>query len=182
MANRETLKELQARLAQRLQHAQSPGMALTWLAATAGSKNYLFPLRQSGEILSAPQLRPVPRTKAWFLGVVNVRGSLFGTVDLAQFAGQFKFQDDPLAAPSDAPTLHAPSVVTFHAALEVNCALQISALAGLRSAESFSSSAPAPSGAPGYFGQRYVDKEARGWQEINLHALSHSPEFLDISA
>ena len=104
MASRETLKELQARLAQRLQHARSSNIALTWLAVTAGHRNYLFPLRQSGEILPAPQLRPVPRTKAWFLGVVNVRGSLYGTVDLAQFVGQFQGQEADLTTylPSDA--------------------------------------------------------------------------------
>ena len=179
MANRETLKELQARLAQRLQPAQSPAMALTWLAAIAGSKNYLLPLRQSGEILSAPQVRPVPRTKTWFLGVVNVRGSLFGTVDLAQFAGRFHAQDEKVSTEF---SLHAPSVVTFHTALEANCALQVSALAGLRSADSFSRTSPAPTDAPGYFGQQYFDEEARGWQEINLHALSLSSEFLNICA
>ena len=182
MATRETLKELQARLVQRLQSARSTNIALTWLAVTADSGNYMFPLRQSGEILTAPQLRPVPRTKPWFLGVVNVRGSLFGTVDLAEFVATL---GSPLSDPSKVRAVaaaQAPNVVTFHPALEVNCALQINALAGLRSAESFTSSVPAPDGAPGYFGNQFFDNDAKRWQEIDLQALSQTPEFLNISA
>jgi len=182
MASRETLKELQARLAQRLQEARSSNISLTWLAVTAGSGNYMFPLRQSGEILTAPHLRSVPRTKSWFLGVVNVRGSLFGTVDLAEFIAKFSAQGTKPDASGPVAATQAPSVVTFHPALEVNCALQISALAGLRSAESFTSSAPASEGAPGYFGNQFFDSDARRWQEIDLQSLSQAPEFLNISA
>ena len=181
MATRETLKELQARLSQRLQHARSSNIALTWLAVTSGSEHFLVPLRQSGEILPAPLVRTVPRTKDWFLGVVNVRGSLFGTVDLALFVSHFyRNKSNPNANPT-ANELQPPSVVTFHPALETNCALQVDALVGLRSADSFTSSASAPDGAPAYFGNQFFDNEARCWQEINLQDLSQMPEFLNIS-
>lgn len=182
MAQHESLKELQIRLGQRLQQAQSTDVALTWLAAVAGSKNYLLPLRQSGEILSAPQVCTVPRTKPWFLGVVNVRGSLFGTIDLALFDGYFHHQGDEASTSSAVPVLHTPSVVIFHPALEVNCALQVSALAGLRSLESFANSTPAPSGSPVFFGEQFIDAKAISWQEIKLHELSRTPEFLNIRA
>jgi len=182
MSNRETLKEMQARLAQRLEQARSSNIALTWLAVTAGARNYLFPLRQSGEILPAPQLRPVPRTKPWFLGVVNVRGSLFGTVDLANFVAHSNGQKSSPAASLKNNAAQAPSVITFHPAMEMNCALQIDALAGLRSAESFQSSKAAPLGAHGYLGNQFFDAEAQCWQEINLQALSQTSEFLNISA
>jgi len=182
MAKRESLKELQTRLAQRLQQSQTSDTGLTWLAAIAGPKNYLFPLRQSGEILPAPTLRPVPRTKPWFLGVVNVRGSLFGTIDLALFDAHFHLKTPTATAGPNSSVPQTPSVVTFHHALEVNCALQVSAIAGLRSPESFASSAPAPPGSPGFFGAQFLDGESRSWQEVKLYELSRTPEFLNISA
>lgn len=181
MATRETLKDLQARLATRLDKARSTNIALTWLAVTAGSMHYLFPLRQSGEILPSPQLRAVPRTKNWFLGVVNVRGSLFGTVDLADFVAQFYWRDPKPYSNSAVDESQAPSIVTFHPALEVNCALQVSALSGLRSADSFTSAVPALTGAPRYFGNQFFDAQNVCWQEINLQELSQTPEFLNIS-
>jgi len=182
MEKRETLKELQARLAHRLQQARTSSVALAWLAVTAGTENYLFPLRQSGEILPAPQLRPVPRTKPWFLGVVNVRGSLFGTVDLAKFVEFSNGQLNRISARRLIHEAQAPSVVTFHPAVEVNCALRVSALTGLRAADSFDSSAGAPKGAPAYFGNQFLDAEGNRWQEINLQVLAQSPDFLNISA
>ena len=66
--------------------------------------------------------------------------------------------------------------------LDINCALLIDRLAGLRSADAFvASSARAPE-APDFFGNRYTDAEGAHWQEINLQALSLQPQFLSISA
>eukprot|EP01031_Cornospumella_fuschlensis_P004273 gene4273-5341_t len=50
MANRQALRELQTRLADRLQIARTQGVAASWLAVEAGGKNYLFPMAQAGEI------------------------------------------------------------------------------------------------------------------------------------
>jgi twitching motility protein PilI len=66
--------------------------------------------------------------------------------------------------------------------LDVNCALLVDALAGLRGADAFASSAPAAVDAPSYFGNQFVDPAGEHWQEINLRTLSHSPQFLSISA
>jgi twitching motility protein PilI len=71
--------------------------------------------------------------------------------------------------------------VTFNAALEVNCALQVDALLGLRGADDFVSSAAAQVDGPDYFGSQFVDAAGAKWQEINLRTLSQSPSFLSIS-
>lgn len=39
------------------------------------------------EILSLPAITPVPGGQSWMLGLINVRGSLMGVVDLKQFLG-----------------------------------------------------------------------------------------------
>jgi twitching motility protein PilI len=176
MANREALRELQSRLASRLQAARTEGVQASWLAVESAGRKYLFPLAQSGEIFpfSAPQ--PVPYTQAWFLGVSNLRGGLFGVVDLASYvAGRAPVQR------SDAGRAES-RLVALNSLLEVNCALLIDRLAGLRNVDAFSSSSDAPTGSPDYFGSTYTDANGAHWQEINLQALAQQPQFLSISA
>ncbi len=176
MANREALRELQSRLASRLQAARTEGVQASWLAVESAGARYLFPLAQSGEIFPFASPQPVPYTQAWFLGVSNLRGGLYGVVDLASFvAGRAPH------ARSDA--IRAESrLVALNAAMEVNCALLIDRLAGLRNLDAFTASAKPPEGSPDYFGSGYTDASGAYWQELNLQALSQQPQFLSISA
>lgn len=176
MANREALRELQTRLASRLQAARSEGVSASWLAVIAGDENYLFPLVQSGEIFPLANIQVVPYSRQWFLGVVNLRGGLYGVVDLASFLG------DGAVRTRTEQALSESSVVTFNAALEINCALMVDGLAGLRKAEAFSSVVAPPVGSPVCFGNRFTDLNGAHWQEINLRSLAQTPEFLSISA
>jgi len=143
----------------------------------AGGHNYLLPLGQSGEIVALTNLQPVPYSKAWFKGVVNIRGGLYGVVDLAGFVGA-----NGGTAPASAPLTAEASVVTLNALLEVNCALQVDNLAGLRGSDAFRSTTPAAVDMPGYFGNSFIDSEGSTWQEINLRALTQFPAFLSIGA
>jgi twitching motility protein PilI len=178
MAKREALRELQVRLAKRLQAAQSEGMSVDWLAVKAGGHNYLLPLGQSGEIVGLSPVQPVPYTKAWFKGVLNIRGSLFGVVDLAAFVAAC---GGPAVVPALAGVQSTQaSVVTLNSTLEVNCALQVDSLAGLRGSDAFVSRTPASLDAPDYFGNCLVDAEGLHWQEIHLRALARSAAFLSI--
>ncbi|MEI8326755.1 MAG: chemotaxis protein CheW [Betaproteobacteria bacterium] len=180
MANREALRELQSRLASRLQAARTEGVRLSWLALQAGGRKYIFPLHQAGEIFPWDSAHAVPYTQDWFLGVSNLRGGLFGIVDLSRFVLQ--------TGPSGAGTRSVDGtrldgyLVALNAALNVNCALLVDGLEGLRSVGAFASTAPAPDGAPVYFGNLYTDPSGEHWQEINLQLLSQQPDFLSISA
>lgn len=176
MANREALRELQARLASRLQAARTEGMSVAWLAVRVGGNNLLFPLGQSGEIFPLTSLQPVPYARAWFRGVINIRGGLYGVVDLAGFIAS----DAGGVKPE--PAAQELSVVTLNVALEVNCALQVDGLLGLRGGEAFASSSPPDPRAPAYFGNRFLDAAGEQWQEIDLRILSQTPQFLSISA
>lgn len=176
MANREALRELQTRLASRLQTARSEGVSASWLAVNAGESHYLLPLAQSGEIFPLANVQVVPYALPWFIGVMNLRGGLFGVVDLASFTG------NQLTRAKTEQSLAESSVVTFNAALELNCALMVDGLAGLRKREAFTDSVGPPEGAPVYFGNRFTDLNGLLWQEINLRSLSQCPEFLSIGA
>ena len=176
MANREALRELQSRLASRLQAARTEGVQAGWLAVEAAGRKYLFPLAQSGEIFPYTPAQTVPYTQGWFLGVANLRGGLFGVVDLSSYVtGQAPAQR------SDAGRAEA-RLVALNALLDVNCALLIDRLAGLRNTDAFIASNDAPEGSPEYFGSGYTDASGAYWQEINLQALSQQPQFLSISA
>jgi twitching motility protein PilI len=176
MANREALRELQSRLASRLQAARTEGVQAGWLAVEAAGRKYLLPLSQAGEIFPFTPAQPVPYTQEWFVGVANLRGGLFGVVDLASFvAGK------PPAQRSDAARAES-RLIALNALLEINCALLVDRLAGLRNTDAFTASSEAPAGSPAYFGSGYTDAGGVFWQELNLQALSQQPQFLSISA
>lgn len=176
MARKEALRDLQIRLAERLKLARSEGPSAAWLAVRLGADNYLFPLAQSGEIFSLATIVRVPYVRPWFVGVVNLRGGLFGVVDLAGFMSRAQ----PLVRAEQLGAL--ARLVTFNAELEVNGALMVDALIGLRRQDAFVRVVPAAADAPDYFGQRFVDAEDVSWQEINMQLLAKNPEFLTIGA
>ena len=176
MAKREALRELQSRLAGRLQSARSEGASAAWLAVRIGQANCLLPLTHSGEIFPLATMASVPYVQPWFMGVVNLRGGLYGVVDMASF------MKDASARRRTEQAWSQARLVTFNAALELNCALVIDALVGLRRQDAFVRVERAPDGAPEYFGQLLVDAQGTSWQEIDLRKLAQSSEFLNIGA
>jgi twitching motility protein PilI len=176
MANRQALRELQTRLADRLQIARTQGVAPSWLAVEAGSKKYLFPLSQAGEIFPWVSTQSVPYTQSWFAGVANLRGGLFGVVDLASFVTGQVF------APKTEVARLESRLVALNSALQVNCALLIDRLAGLRNQAAFINYSEKAADAPVFFGNQYVDPNGAIWQEINLQVLAQQAHFLTIGA
>lgn len=174
MANREALRELQSRLAVKLETVKTTSAAASWLAVETGGQRYLLPLRQSGEIFPVPALQPVAYTQPWFLGVASLRGGLFGVADLARFIGTETPHTPPAAAEA--------RLVTLNTLLDVNCALRIERLLGLRSPESFTEQTAPADDAPPWFGHRYTDADQQCWQEINLQQLCSQERFVHISA
>ncbi len=177
MANRDALRAFQSRLASRLQAAKTSGVSASWLAVEAGNAKYLFPLGHAGEIFPWTPPQPVPYTEPWFLGVANLRGGLYGVVQLASFASGVAV---PLAGTE---VERAQSrMVALNELLEVNCALLVDRLVGLRGVEAFKASRPPGPDAPAWMGHAYTDTAGEHWQEVNLQALSQQPRFLSIGA
>jgi twitching motility protein PilI len=172
MSNREALRELQGRLAARLQTAQAEPPQRAWLAVDCAGCGVLFPLHEAGEIFPAGQVLPVPHTQPWFAGVANLRGGLHAVVDLGVFLG--------LRGRSAAP--EGARLLALNPALGVNCALLVDGLAGLRHAGQLS---PEPddghAARPGFAGGRWRDEDGRVWQEIDLSALAGNEQFLGVA-
>ena len=178
MANREALRELQSRLAERLQTARTETRAVSWLAVECAGAGLLVPLATAGEIFPAGALLPVPHTRPWFLGVANLRGGLHGVVDLAAFLGL----RPPLAR--DALREQA-RLLAFNPRLGSHCAVLVDRLAGLRSRQQLEPDTDAVDAAPRpafAAGGRWRDADGRVWQEIDLAALARHEQFLAIAA
>lgn len=171
MANREALRQLQTRLAERMRAAREQAPEQSWLAVECAGNGLLFPLAQAGEIFPLAPLLPVPHTQAWFLGVANLRGSLHGVVDLAAFFGLRR---------STEGQRDQSRLVAFNPLLELNGALLVDRLAGLRSAGQLSADEAPAGDRPAFVGARYRDGDGRPWQELNLPALAADEQFLRI--
>ncbi|MEY4749983.1 MAG: hypothetical protein RIQ60_2197 [Pseudomonadota bacterium] len=173
MAQKDALRELQGRLAERLQAARTLERPAGWLAVECESQGFLLPLAEAGEIFQAGALMRVPHTRPWFLGVANLRGSLTGVVDLAGFLGlrSARTQRDTQAR-----------LIALNPSLELNAALLVDRLAGLRNAEQLSDAQAVAGPAPEYAGPRWRDTTGRHWQELHLAALAFDERFTNIVA
>ncbi|MDO8904221.1 chemotaxis protein CheW [Hydrogenophaga sp.] len=177
MANRQSLKDLQERLAQRLSAAKTEAVTASWLAVEAGGQRFLLPLVQSGEIFPWSAIQGVPYTKPWYLGVASLRGGLHGVIDLARLLGS-----DGGVSPHAERITSESRLVSFHHALGINAVLLIDRLLGLRNPANFSTLAQVPAGAPTYVSRCLLDMQGQTWLEIDFQGLSTEPEFLAIAA
>ncbi len=175
MANREALRQLQSRLAERLKAARTETSSVTWLAVECSSHGLLVPLATAGEIFPAGALLPVPHTKPWFLGVANLRGGLHGVVDLAAFLG--------LRAPLARDAVREQArLLAFNAQLGAHSAVLVDRLAGLRNRNQMTEIAADGLARPAFATSMWRDAEGRRWQEIDLADLSRHDQYLAISA
>lgn len=175
MADKDALRALQTRLAERMQQVRDEKPGLSWLAVSSAGLGLLLPLKQAGEIFEFGALVPVPHTQPWFCGVVNHRGGISTVVDFARFLGLRGAQDKP-------PSQDQARLVALNAALGVNCSLLVDRLEGLRHEAELepvesADNDPRPAFAPA----RWRDGAGREWQEIDLAALVRQAQFLSIA-
>jgi twitching motility protein PilI len=186
MANRDALRDLQSRLAERLSQARRESRASSWLALECAGQGLLVPLASAGEIFPIGVLLPVPHTRPWFIGVANLRGGLHGVVDLAAFLGlRAPFAtaaQEPGAAAAPEPLREQARLLALNPAIGAQCALLVDQLAGLRSEEQMRREPGDGATRPGFAGALWRDAGGRLWQEIDLAALARHEQFLGIAA
>ncbi len=168
-ARRMRLREFQAQLVERMQHAHdSEAAQASQLGLLMGGQRWLLDLQTAGEIVSAHDVTPVPLTHPWYRGLINIRGNLVGVIDLACFNGgpQSTFDKDS-------------RIVAFGAALGINCGLLVSGVLGLRHAAGMQEQPATEEGCP-WEGRRFMDEEANLWIELDLEGLVRHPDFLQV--
>lgn len=170
MARHSGLREFQENLARRLANASAHDTLRSRLAFEAGDTYWLLRLPDAGEVMPVPWLCKVPLTKRWYNGLVNVRGSLLGIVDLADFCG--------LGA---TPRTAESAFLACGPRHGLNVGLLVRKVVGLRNADEFR---PVPEADPGrpWVAGVMCDHDGREYQEINMAALLRDPGFVDIGA
>ena len=170
MANKQALRELQTRLADRLQAARTQVRGQSWLAVECSGRGFLLPLREAGEIFALAPILTVPYSHPWFLGVANLRGHLHGVVDLAAFLG----------VKSSETGRDQSRLVGFNQTLDLNCVLLVDKLSGLRSDTELTAEPHEGQARPAFVGTRLRDASGRLWQELLLSSLAADEAFLKI--
>jgi twitching motility protein PilI len=174
----------------RAQDVGAHDASAAWLAVEAGRHHYLLSLGDTGEIFPWTAPQPVPHTVAWFLGVANLRGGLYGVVRLEAFADADARSDAHRAVRRSAETpAPAPSrLIALHSRFDVNCALQVDRVIGLRGAELFEPAPDddgedddaTPGAAPAWRARTRVDAAGTRWRTLDLQALARHPRFLNV--
>ena len=167
MGKRLSLVEFQRQLLERLSLAPRGEALNALLAVELGGEPWLIGLGEISEVLPVPPVEPVPWTKRWLRGAVNVRGQVYGVVDLAAFVG------------SGARTGEAGArILLVHRHIANACALLVPRVIGLRNPASFIADLAMPGDAP-WVKQIHVDGEKQRWSELDLRRLTSHPTFLE---
>ncbi|MBM4180821.1 MAG: chemotaxis protein CheW [Betaproteobacteria bacterium] len=167
MEAKESLREFQTRLADKLKAAEATEGASSKLGFTAGGQHWLVDLDQVNEVVTLAALTEAPWAKPWFAGVTSVRGTLYGCVDLAAYLGLA----EPLP-PGEARLLLA------HPRFGLNVALRVERALGLRGVADLVPEPAAVDAAP-WQQARWHDWEGQLWTEISVERLLRAPEILE---
>jgi twitching motility protein PilI len=177
MANKVSLRQFQQDLAQRLSSAKTEPVSAARLGVQCGTSFWLIALEDAGEIVPVPELLPVPLSKPWYVGLANIRGSLFSVVDFSAFAG-----GEPTARSTDS------RLVLAGPRFGINSALLVSRMLGLRNARDLEPVADDPlAGAVAAWSGRAWREAAAGdaaaarvWRELKFEHLIESADFLNV--
>lgn len=169
MAIKTSLRQFQQDLAQRLSSAKAQAAVATSLGVQCGPAYWLIDLADAGEIVPVPDILHVPLTKPWFVGVANIRGSLYSVVDFASFTGA-----EPISRGQENRLILAGS------RFGINAAILVSRMLGLRNPRDFTrQEAESGEGTP-WKGTQLRDGDARVWQELKLQELVQNQDFLQV--
>ncbi|MEW6560422.1 MAG: chemotaxis protein CheW [Pseudomonadota bacterium] len=169
--SRASLREFQTHLAQRLTAAQSGQSPSRWLAVMAGQWRLLLPLEFSGEISPMQHCAPLPHARPWFLGLASLRGQVCGIVHLGRFLGDHSSALTPQAR-----------LIQFASALDLNTALLVDQLVGLRNPDQMQKDPSiARDASRPWLGDAYIDAEHKLWNEVDLLDLAENEAFLNVT-
>lgn len=179
------LKEFQARLTERLKEASATPDSAARLGLMIGEQRWLVDLSEAGEIVPVPDtIAPVPLTRDWLLGLVNLRGALFTVVDLQRFA-----QLGRTEVGKESRLLALAGKLNFNAAILVTRMLGLRNVASMRPDDgtvgnvsaggaSAGDAAFGPGGRPDWLGRTLIDADGQRWHELDLAKLAGGSAFL----
>ncbi len=168
MARRTSLRDFQEYLSERLTGAAHGRGTSSWLGVQAGEENWLVDLSDSGEIVQALKLTPVPLTRPWFAGIANIRGSLYAVTDFSVFCG---------GAPT--PQSSSTRLLLVGGKYGANAALLVNRMLGLKRPEDFVAESE-DSAAPAWGAARFSDSQGHIWRKLSVRELLADNDFMNI--
>ncbi|HCJ50509.1 MAG TPA: twitching motility protein PilI [Gallionella sp.] len=161
MSKRLDLRAFQQNLSDRMQDRGRMGGQMSWLGVKIAGQNWLVEMADISEVLSLPRLAIVPLAQPWFRGVANVRGNLYGVVDMAAYL--------QTGSASGENTNRILLIAERHG---FNTALLVDGVLGLRDARAWRQD---ESNAAQYFDDQDVT-----WRKLDVVDLLEQPQFLQI--
>ncbi len=140
------------------------------LGITMSEDRWLIPMSNISEILPVPKITPVFLTQPWFLGVINVRGNIYGLCDLSHYLDN---KSTHIGA-KNRVFLTIPSRGASYAMLAGN-------VLGIRNLMEFVPQSGHEDKRPVVAGI-YKDRQDRLWRLLNLPALVQLESFLQASS
>ena len=157
------LRTFQQELASRLATKTAAQVESSRLGLASGGERWLIRLADAGEVMTMPDVVPVPLTRPWYLGVANIRGNLSSASSISP---RFLGRETPASAAD-----RARLVLFGPRAGEMNAGIVVQRVLGLRNVAELAPAAP-PHDAPAWYAQRWMDGDGNAWQEIDLAKLA----------
>jgi len=164
---RETLREFQSRLAEKLKAVETASATSSKLGIVAGGRRWLVELSQVSEVVTVAETTAIPWTQPWFIGVASVRGAIYGCVDFAAFAGV-----------AEAMPKGETRLLLVHPRFGVNVALRIEQALGLRATTELTRE-PLDSQIQAWHVGQWRATNGDIWSEISMEKLVTQPAFLE---
>lgn len=152
----------------RLRQAAELPQRQSRLAVQVGDRGFLLNLDDVSEVSPVGAITPVPLTQPWFLGVANVRGTLYAVTDFAVWLG--------LHITSD---IAARRLILLGQRLgKVRAGLIVTRVVGLRLLDEMrAGEAPLTRS---WESAAWVDRDGTSWTEVDLERLASDAEFLQV--
>ena len=166
--DRNRLRDFQEGLAKRLRQAAELPQRQSRLAVLVGDRGYLLNLDDVSEVSPVADIAPAPLTQPWFLGVTNVRGTLYSVSDFAQWLG--------LHVTSD---LNAKRLILLGQRLsKVRAGLVVTRVVGLRLLDEMKAHDALLKRV--WESASWLDRDGVSWIEVDLEKLAADAEFLQV--
>jgi len=152
----------------RLRQAAELPQRQSRLAVQVGDRGFLLNLDDVSEVSPVGSVTPVPLTQPWFLGVTNVRGTLYAVTDFALWLGLHLTSD-----------IAAKRLILLGQRLgKARAGLIVTRVVGLRLLDEMrESNTPLTRS---WESAAWTDKDGTNWTEVDLERLASDAEFLQV--
>ncbi|UJP05993.1 MAG: chemotaxis protein CheW [Nitrosomonas sp.] len=135
------------------------------LGVMAGMDRYLIPIEEIQEVIALQKITSVPLTQSWFLGLMNVRGNLYGITDLGAYLNK-----KPTTHSSKSRVLLISSEKLFNGFI-------VNSMLGIRNLSEFVSKSLINEENARKGIDRLVDADGKFWQKLSLYKLMSDKKF-----